>query len=78
MLLLCTAKVISVELYDPCQDSLATFVTRLVVVDIIWMVFKEVLDFCMAGFDKLVICVPQGQIFELKIVAQLVNNDVNL
>ena len=75
MLLLYTAKVITVELYDTCQDSLAIFVTRLVLVDIIWMAFK---DFCTAGFDKLIICVPQGQIFELKIVAKLVNNNVNL
>ena len=78
MLLLHTAKVITVELYDRCQDSLAIFVTRLVLVVIIWMVFKELLDFCMAGFNKLIVCVPQSQIFKLKIVAQVVNNDVNL
>ena len=45
--LLYTAKVITVELYDRCQDSLAIFFTRLVLVVVIWMVFKELFNFSM-------------------------------
>ena len=75
--LLYTAKVITVELYDRCQDSLAIFFTRLVLVVVIWMVFKELFNFCMACFNKLIICVPQSRTFQLKIVAQVVHNNVN-
>ena len=73
-----TAKVITVELYNCCMDSLAILFTSLVLEVVIWVVFKELFNFGVAGFNKLVICVPQSRTFQLKIFAQVIHYYVHL
>ena len=51
------------------MDSLAIFFTSLVLEVVIWVVFKELFDFGVGGFNKLAICVPQIRTFQLKIFA---------
>ena len=62
------AKVITVEMYYWCKEGLTIFVTRLVFEMIVWVVFKELLDFSMTGLNKLIICISQSLMFKLKIV----------
>ena len=77
MFLLNSAKVITVEMYDCCKEGLAIFITRLVFEMVVWVVFKELPDFCMTGLNKLIICVSQSLMFKLKIVRQMVNYYMN-
>ena len=60
------------------MDSLAILFTSLVLEVVIWVVFKELFNFGVAGFNKLVICVPQSRTFQLKIFAQVIHYYVHL
>ena len=60
------------------MDSLAILFTSLVLDVVIWVVFKELFNFGVAGFNKLVICVPQSRTFQLKIFAQVIHYYVHL
>ena len=75
--LLYSAKVITVEMNNCCEEGLAIFVTRLVLEMVVWVVFKELLDFSMTGLNKLIICVSQSLMFKLKIIRQMINNYMN-
>ena len=66
--LLYSAKVITVEMNYCCEEGFTIFVTRLVFEMIVWVVFKELLDFSMTGLNKLIICISQSLMFKLKIV----------
>ena len=55
-----TAKVITVEMYYCCQEGLAISLTRLVFEIVIWVVFKEFPHFCMAGLNKLIVCISDS------------------
>ena len=76
-ILLDTAKVVTVKMHDSSQSSLSILISAFILVFEVWMVVKEFSDFGMACFNELIIGISQGFAFHLKIITEMVENDVN-